>query len=145
MGVIPEGTTLAPRNPGVPAWDDLTDNQRAFSARLQEAFAAMLEHTDDQIGRLTGFLERRGLLDNTLLVLLSDNGASREGGPFGVMDEFSFFNAAWEDIDEIATTASTTSAGPTPTPTTRGAGPRSVTPRCAGTSRTPTAEASGTP
>lgn len=103
LGVVPEGTTLAPPNPGVPAWDDLTDNQRKFSARLQEAFAAMLEHTDDQIGRLTGFLERRGLLDDTVLLVLSDNGASREGGPYGVMDEFSFFNGAWEDIDEIVT------------------------------------------
>jgi len=101
MGVVPQGTTLAPRNPGVPAWDELTDNQRKFAARLQEAFAAMLEHTDAQIGRLTNFLEQRGLLDNTLLMVLSDNGASREGGPFGVMDEFSFFNARWEDIDDI--------------------------------------------
>ncbi len=103
LGIVPEGTTLAPPNPGVPAWDELTDNQKKFSARLQEAFAAMLEHTDDQIGRLTSFLERRGLLDDTVLLVLSDNGASREGGPYGVMDEFSFFNAAWEDIDEIVT------------------------------------------
>jgi arylsulfatase A-like enzyme len=101
IGVVPPGTTLAPRNPGVPAWDELTDNQRAFAARLQEAFAAMLEHTDAQIGRLVDFLEQRGLLDDTLLLVLSDNGASREGGPFGVMDEFSFFNARWEDIDDI--------------------------------------------
>jgi arylsulfatase A-like enzyme len=102
LGIIPPGTELAPRNPGVPAWTDLTANQQAFSARLQEAFAAMLEHTDAQIGRLTGFLAARGLLDNTLLLVLSDNGASREGGPYGVMDEFSFFNARWEDIDELA-------------------------------------------
>jgi arylsulfatase A-like enzyme len=102
LGIIPPGTELAPRNPGVPAWTDLTPNQQAFSARLQEAFAAMLEHTDAQIGRLTGFLAARGLLDNTLLLVLSDNGASREGGPYGVMDEFSFFNAKWEDIDELA-------------------------------------------
>jgi arylsulfatase A-like enzyme len=101
MGIVPRDTTLAPSNPGVPDWSTLTDNQRAFACRLQEAFAAMLEHTDAQIGRLVDFLERRGLLDNTLLMVLSDNGASREGGPFGVMDEFSFFNAAWEDIDEI--------------------------------------------
>jgi arylsulfatase len=101
LGIVPEGTTLAPRNPGVPAWDDLSANQKAFAARLQEAFAAMLEHADEQIGRLTEFLEERGLLDDTLLLVLSDNGASREGGPYGVMDEFSFFNAAWEDIDEI--------------------------------------------
>lgn len=102
LGVVPPGTTLAPRNPGVPPWEDLTDRQRKFASRLQEAFAAMLEHTDDQIGRLVDFLERRGLLDDTLLMVLSDNGASREGGPYGVMDEFSFFNAMWEDVDEIA-------------------------------------------
>jgi len=112
LGVIPPGTELAPRNPGVPAWADLTASQRAFSARLQEAFAAMLEHTDAQIGRLTGFLERRGLLDNTLLLVLSDNGASREGGPYGVMDEFSFFNARWENIDELAATRLDDIGGP---------------------------------
>ncbi|HXQ19247.1 MAG TPA: arylsulfatase [Acidimicrobiales bacterium] len=101
MGVVPADTTLAPRNPGVPPWGDLTANQRAFSARLQEAFAAMLEHTDAQIGRLVEFLERYGLLENTLLMVLSDNGASREGGPYGVMDEFSHFNAVREDIDDL--------------------------------------------
>ena len=112
LGIVPEGTTLAPPNPGVPAWEDLTDNQRAFAARLQEAFAAMLEHTDAQIGRLVAFLETRGLLDDTLLMVLSDNGASREGGPFGVMDEFSFFNAAWEDIDDIVATRLDDIGGP---------------------------------
>jgi arylsulfatase len=61
----------------------------------------MLEHTDVQIGRLVEFLRRRALLDDTLLLVLSDNGASREGGPLGVMDEFSFFNATSEDIDAI--------------------------------------------
>jgi len=103
LGVVPEGTTLAPRNPGVPPWEELTSNQQRFAARLQEAFAAMLEHTDAQIGRLVDFLEARGVLDDTLLLVLSDNGASREGGPFGVMDEFSFFNAMWEDVDNIVT------------------------------------------
>jgi len=112
LGIVPAGTTLAPPNPGVPAWTDLTGNQRAFAARLQEAFAAMLEHTDAQIGRLVDFLERRALLDNTLLLVLSDNGASREGGPFGVMDEFSFFNAAWEDIDELVATRLDDVGGP---------------------------------
>ncbi|HEX3004116.1 MAG TPA: arylsulfatase [Angustibacter sp.] len=100
-GIIPPGTPLAPPNPGVPAWTDLSTTQQRFAARLQEAFAAMLEHTDAQIGRLVDFLAARGLLDDTVLLVLSDNGASREGGPYGVMDEFSFFNAAWEDIDEI--------------------------------------------
>lgn len=102
MGIIPPDTELAPRNPGVPAWDELTENQQRFSARLQEAFAAMLEHTDEQIGRLTAFLESHDLLDDTLLLVLSDNGASREGGAFGVMDEWSWFNGMPEDIDDIA-------------------------------------------
>ena len=101
MGVVPPGTTLAPRNPGVPAWTDLTPNQQAFSVRLQEAFAAMLEHTDAQMGRLVDFLTGLGLLDNTLLMVLSDNGASREGGPYGVMDEFSYFNLTLEDVDAL--------------------------------------------
>lgn len=101
LGIVAAGTTLAPPNPGVPAWNDLTENQQRLAARLQEAFAAMLEHTDAQIGRFVEFLQHRDLLDNTLLLVLSDNGASREGGPYGVMDEFSFLNAAWEDIDDI--------------------------------------------
>ncbi len=101
LGVVPPGTTLAPRNPGVPAWDDLTSNQQRFAARLQEAFAAMLEHTDEQIGRLVAFLEQQQMLDDTVVMVLSDNGASREGGPFGVMDEWSFFNGMFEDIDDL--------------------------------------------
>ena len=101
MGIVPPGTTLAPRNPGVPPWEELSANQQRFAARLQEAFAAMLEHTDDQIGRLVAFLRKRGLLDDTLFMVCSDNGASREGGPYGVMDEWSFFNGAWEDVDSL--------------------------------------------
>ena len=62
----------------------------------------MLEHTDDQIGRLRRRPRRARVCSTTrVLLVLSDNGASREGGPFGVMDEFSFFNGMWEDIDDI--------------------------------------------
>jgi len=100
MGLLPPGTRLAPRNPGVDAWDSLPDNQRLLAARLQEAFAAFLEHTDAQIGRLVDGLERLGQLDNTLLILLSDNGASQEGGPFGVMHEMKYFNFLVESPDE---------------------------------------------
>ena len=101
LGIIPRGTTLAPRNPGVLPWSELPKNQQIFAARLQETFAGFLDHTDAQIGRLTGFLEEQGLLEDTLLMLCSDNGASQEGGPNGVMDEFSFFNLISEDIDDI--------------------------------------------
>lgn len=101
LGVIPAGTTLAPPNPGVPPFESLSETQKIFACRLQEAFAAMLEHTDVQIGRLLAFLSAMGRMENTLVLVLSDNGASREGGPFGVMDEFSFFNMMQEDIDQL--------------------------------------------
>jgi len=100
LGVVPEGTELAPRNPGVDAWDELPENQQRLAARLQEAFAAFLDHTDVQIGRLVDGLRDLGQLDDTLLVLLSDNGASQEGGPYGVMHEMKFFNGILESPDE---------------------------------------------
>ncbi|HEX3088347.1 MAG TPA: arylsulfatase, partial [Ilumatobacteraceae bacterium] len=99
-GVVPEGTQLAPRNPGVDAWDSLQENQQRLAARLQEAFAAFLDHTDDQIGRFVEGLRDIGQLDNTLLIVMADNGASQEGGPFGVMHEMKFFNGILETPDQ---------------------------------------------
>ncbi|MGI9600360.1 MAG: sulfatase-like hydrolase/transferase [Acidimicrobiales bacterium] len=100
MGLLPDGVQLAPRNPGVDAWDDMPDNQQLLAARLQEAFAAFLEHTDAQIGRLVDSLRDLGELDNTVLMVLADNGASQEGGPFGVLHEMKFFNGMLETPDE---------------------------------------------
>lgn len=100
LGVIPPDTELAPHNPGVRDWEDLSENERALAARLQEAFAAFLDHTDDQIGRFLEGLDRLGRGDNTIVVLLADNGASQEGGPFGVLHEMKFFNFIIETPDE---------------------------------------------
>jgi arylsulfatase A-like enzyme len=100
LGLVPQGTELAPRNPGVEPWDELSGNQRALAARLQEAFAAFLDHTDDQIGRLIDDLAELGELDDTLVFVLADNGASQEGGPFGVLHEMKFFNGILETPDE---------------------------------------------
>ena len=100
LGVIPSGTELAPRNPGVEPWTSLPANQQRLAARLQEAFAAFLDHTDDQIGRLVSGLAAMGELDNTVLIVLADNGASQEGGPFGVMHEMKFFNGILETPDQ---------------------------------------------
>jgi len=99
-GVIPAGTPLAPRNPGVKPWDELDETEKRLASRLQEAFAAFLDHTDAQIGRLVEGLRRLGQLDNTVIVLHADNGASQEGGPFGVMHEMKFFNGIIERPDE---------------------------------------------
>jgi arylsulfatase A-like enzyme len=100
MGIVPPETKLAPHNPGVKPWSELSVNQQRFAARLQEAFAAMLDHTDAQIGRLVSFLKSVGQWDNTLFVLLSDNGASQEGGQAGVLDEMKWFNGIRESADE---------------------------------------------
>lgn len=99
MGVIPDNTQLAPRNPGVRPWDALSHNEQRLAARLQEAFAAMLQHTDTQIGVLIDQLKALGAWDNTLFMLLSDNGASQEGGASGVLDEMRYFNGMKEDVD----------------------------------------------
>ena len=99
-GVIPPGTPLAPHNPGVKPWNELSDNEKRLACRMQEAFAAFLDHTDKQIGRLVEGLRKIGQLDNTILVLHADNGASQEGGPFGVMHEMKFFNGIIEMPDE---------------------------------------------
>ena len=100
LGIIPPETQLAPRNPGVEPWESLPENHKRLACRLQEAFAAFLEHTDHQIGRLIDALEASGHLDNTLVMVLSDNGASQEGGPFGVLHEMKFFNCILETPDE---------------------------------------------
>ncbi len=100
MGLLPDGTELAPRNPGVEPWDSMPDDDRRLAARLQEAFAAFLDHTDAQIGRFLDGLERLGRLDNTIVMVLSDNGASQEGGPFGVLHEMKFFNFMIEEPDQ---------------------------------------------
>ena len=73
---------------------------RDATRMTREAFAAFLDHTDVQIGRLVDGLRRLGQLDNTILVVHADNGASQEGGPFGVMHEMKFFNGIIEMHDE---------------------------------------------
>ncbi|MGE3912180.1 MAG: sulfatase-like hydrolase/transferase, partial [Chloroflexota bacterium] len=86
MGIVPQDAPLAPRDPDVPAWDTLTADEQRLAARHMEVYAGFLEHTDAQIGRLVSYLEEIGQLDNTLLMLISDNGASGEGGRLGCVN-----------------------------------------------------------
>ena len=92
LGVIPDGTLLAPRNPGVEPWNSFDEDARAVMARMQEAFAAMLDHTDVQLGRLMAHLEALGLRDDTAVIFMSDNGASQEGGPIGCVNTIAYEN-----------------------------------------------------
>ena len=78
LGIVAKETERAPRSPGVPAWDELTKEDKQRSARKMEIYAAMVEHMDDQIGRLFDHLKRSGQYDNTLIIFMSDNGANGE-------------------------------------------------------------------
>jgi len=91
-GIVPKGTKLADRPPGMPAWADLTADQRKMYARQMEVFAAALSFADAQFGRILDELEKRGELANTVVIVTSDNGASAEGGPEGMLSE-SFLSA----------------------------------------------------
>ena len=76
-------TELSRHDPDVPDWDSLPPDARRLAARMMEVFAGFLSHTDHHIGRLLDFLKETGEFDNTLIMLVSDNGASAEGGPSG--------------------------------------------------------------
>lgn len=100
-GVIPPDTELPPSNPDAPPWSSLRPDEQRVAARLQEAYAAFVEHTDQQLGRLVGFLERSGRLDNTVIIITSDNGAAMEGGRLGALSRIRFFNDMEEDFDRV--------------------------------------------
>lgn len=100
MGILPPGTALSSPDPDVAPWDTLSPDERRLYARMMEVYAGFLEHTDHQIGRLLAFLEKTGALENTLVIAVSDNGASAEGGQTGSVNELKFFNFVPESLDE---------------------------------------------
>ena len=99
-GVIPEGTDLPPRNDDVRPWAELSRPEQRLAARFQEIYAGFLEHTDAQIGRLVDYLGELGRLDDTIIVLLGDNGASQEGGEHGVLNTTEYENGHSPTLEE---------------------------------------------
>jgi len=87
LGIIPAATVLSERAEKIPAWDSLPADERRLYARQMEVFAAQMEWVDMQIGRVVDELERIGELDNTLIFVTADNGASGEGGLAGTFNE----------------------------------------------------------
>jgi arylsulfatase len=100
MGIVPQGTELTPRPHWIQEWGGLGADEKHLYSRMMEVFAGFISHTDAQIGRLLSFLEETGDLDNTLVVAISDNGASAEGGPHGTLNEATFFNRVPESVEE---------------------------------------------
>ncbi len=101
LGVIPPGTALSPRPPWVRPWDSLGDAEKEVAARFMECFAGFLTHTDAEVGRLVAFLEQLGELNNTVIVLVSDNGASAEGGSEGSINDIRLSNLDPAGMEEM--------------------------------------------
>ena len=116
LGIVPSDTELSPINPyldvkgpnGEPwpyqdtvrPWESLNDEEKRLFSRMAEVFAGFLSYTDAQIGRILDYLEESGQLDNTIIVTISDNGASGEGGPNGSVNEVKFFNGYIDTVEE---------------------------------------------
>jgi arylsulfatase A-like enzyme len=99
-GLHPATAELSPRPDWVPPWSSLSADERRVYARYMEAFAAFLSHADHQLGRLLDHLRHTGDLDRTLVVALSDNGASSEGGPFGSLNDGRIWNGLPRTVEE---------------------------------------------
>jgi arylsulfatase A-like enzyme len=116
LGIIPERAELSPINPygdlkgpkwqpwpdgdTVLPWDSLKDEEKKLFSRMAEVYAGFVSHADAQLGRMLDYLEESGQLENTLIVLVSDNGASGEGGPNGSVNENKFFNGIADTIED---------------------------------------------
>jgi hypothetical protein len=116
LGIFPEHAELTPINPYVEEksadgkpwnavdvvrpWDSLSADEQRLFCRMAEVYAGFLSHTDHEIGRLLDFLEESGQLENTIVVFVSDNGASGEGGPNGSVNENKLFNGIPDTIEE---------------------------------------------
>ena len=98
LGVVPADAELSRHDPDVPDWDAQPEEARRLFSRMMEVFAGFLSHTDHHLGRLLDFLREQGQLDNTIVMVISDNGASAEGGPTGSTNEAQFFNNAQEPL-----------------------------------------------
>ncbi|HEX5938179.1 MAG TPA: arylsulfatase [Actinomycetota bacterium] len=81
-------------------WDSLTEDERRLFARMAEVFAGFVSYTDHEIGRFIDYLEESGQFDNTIIVVVSDNGSSGEGGPNGSFNENKFFNGIPDSVEE---------------------------------------------
>jgi arylsulfatase A-like enzyme len=119
LGIVLQDTELPPVNPiGTPQtrtgpdgkpfpevdytkpWDSLSPDEKRLFCRMAEVYAGFLGHADHHIGRLLDYLEESGLRDNTIVIVVSDTGASGEGGPNGSVNESRFFNGISDDVQQ---------------------------------------------
>jgi arylsulfatase A-like enzyme len=103
LGIIPNDAELSRHDPDVQDWNSLPAGEKKLYARMMEVFAGFLTHTDHHYGRLFNFLKSIGEFENTLIMFISDNGASAEGGPHGSVNENKFFNNVADSLEENLT------------------------------------------
>jgi arylsulfatase A-like enzyme len=102
MGVIPPGTKLAPKPAAIKDWDKLSDDEKRLFSHQAEVFAAYLDYTDHEIGRMLEAIEATGEADNTLVFYIAgDNGTSGEGGENGMFNEYTYFNGVHEKVGDM--------------------------------------------
>jgi arylsulfatase A-like enzyme len=102
LGVVPEGTKLAPKPEAIKDWEKLSADEKKLFARQMEVFAGFGEYTDYEIGRLVQAIEDLGQLDNTLIFYeVGDNGASAEGTMNGLFNEMTYFNGIPENVPDL--------------------------------------------
>jgi arylsulfatase len=116
MGILPDGAELSPINPyigetshdgqawpeseTVRPWASLSAEEQRLFARMAEVYAGFLSHADNEIGRVLDYLEEADQFDNTIFIVVSDNGASGEGGPNGSVNENKFLNGLPDRIED---------------------------------------------
>jgi arylsulfatase len=101
-GIVPEGTLLASKPSAIPDWDSLSADEKKLFAHQVEVFAAYVEMTDHEIGRVVQAIESTGQLDNTLIFFVyGDNGTSAEGGRNGMFSEMTYFNGVHEKVEDM--------------------------------------------
>lgn len=102
LGVVPPGTRLAPKPEAVKDWDRLSADEKRLFARQAEVFAAFLDYTDHEIGRMLEAVDATGQRDNTLVIYIAgDNGTSAEGGESGMFNEYTFYNGEQETVPDM--------------------------------------------
>jgi arylsulfatase A-like enzyme len=101
-GVVPAGTKLAPKPAAIKDWDKLSADEKRLFARQAEVFAAFVEYTDHEIGRMLQAFAEVGEADNTLVFYIAgDNGTSGEGGQNGMFNEYTYFNGVPEKVEDM--------------------------------------------
>ncbi len=102
LGIVPPGTKLASKPKAIKDWSQLSADERRLFAHQAEVFAAYLDYTDHEIGRLLKAIEATGQADDTLVFYIAgDNGTSGEGGEVGMFNEYTYFNAVQEKVPDL--------------------------------------------